>query len=331
MPLRCGIQADLDRFYLLTGFGTDDRAMSQDQWAYVHEEVLVQCDEALDGVADGIIEDSSICDFNETVLLCGVSSDSRCLTSTQVTAVYNVYTQLYDQEGTLLFPRLSPGTELDAAEDGTLTGSVQGTVHDWFAYAIWDDYNWDAANLSQVDYTKADEMDAYYGNVSSFSGDLSAFYARGSKLLMHHGMQDHTITGEQSMRYYIHVAQTMGLSNDDLDDFLRLFRISGAGHCVASNGAWMFGQSEAARNATDNVIWDMVDWVEKGEAPETLTGTKFFNDESADGIQFERAHCRFPYRTTYDGVGNPNVTTSWTCEYIEDWDACSVGNFPRLC
>lgn len=113
------------RFYLLTGFGTDDRAMSTEQWDYVHDEVLVQCDEALDGVADGIIEDSSICDFNATVLLCGVSTDSRCLTDVQVTAVDNVYSQLYDQEGNLIFPRLSPGTEADAAADGTLTGSVQ--------------------------------------------------------------------------------------------------------------------------------------------------------------------------------------------------------------
>lgn len=319
------------RFYLITGFGTDARSMSYDQWTFVHEQVLDQCDEALDGVADGIVEDSSICDFNSTVLLCSVSDDTRCLTQTQVTAVDNVYSQLYDQEGNLLYPRLSPGTELDAAGDGTLTGSVQATVHDWYAYAVWNNESWDAATLSQTDYTEADSLDEYHGYVSSFSGDLSAFKDAGAKLIMHHGMQDHVITGEQSMRYYIHVADTMGLDNTGMDDFLRFFRISGAGHCAVGDGAWMFGQSEATRAASDNIIWDLVDWVENDNAPDTLNGTKFVNDDPASGIEFERPHCRYPYRTTYDGAGDPNVTTSWTCKYIDDWQECGAGNFPRLC
>lgn len=319
------------RFYLITGFGTDDRSMSYDQWEFTHEQVLDQCDEALDGVADGIIEDSSICEFNATVLLCSVSDDTRCLSETQVTAVNNVFSQLYDQNGKLLYPRLSPGTELDGAADGTLTGSVQALVHDWYAYAVYNNASWDPATLSQTDYTEADSLDVYHGNVSTFSGDLSAFQASGGKLMMHHGMQDHVVTGEQSMRYYINVATTMGLDNDGMDDFLRLFRISGAGHCAVGNGAWMFGQSEATRAASDNIIWDLVDWVENDSPPETLNGTKFFNDDAAQGIEFVRPHCRYPYRTTYDGSGNPNVTTSWTCEYIDDWQECGAGNFPRLC
>ncbi|KAL1304978.1 hypothetical protein AAFC00_003883 [Neodothiora populina] len=319
------------RFYLITGFGTDDRAMSEDQWGFVHEHVLDQCDEVLDGVADGILEDSSICDFNATVLRCGVSSDTRCLTSTQVTAVRNVYSQLYDQQGTLLFPRLSPGTEVDAAADGTLTGSVQALTHDWFAYAVYNDKDWDPKTLGQADYTLSDNLDEVHGYVSTNSGDLSAFRAAGGKLIVHHGMQDHVITGEQSMRYYIHVAQTMGITHGQMDQFFRFFRISGAGHCAVGDGAWMFGQNGLARAASDNIINDLVNWVENGDAPDTLTGTKFVNDDSSQGIAFERPHCRFPYRTTYDGVGDPNITTSWTCEYISTWRHCGAGNFPRLC
>ena len=293
--------------------------------------MLNQCDGALDGVPDGVIEDSSICKFNATVLLCSEDSDPRCLTQTQVTTVNNAYSELYDQQGTLLFPRLSPGTELDAAYDGTLTGSVQGLAHDWFAYAIWGNASWDPKTLSQTDYSKADEQDAFHGYASSWNPDLSGFRAAGGKLLLHHGMQDHVVTGENSQRYYLRVAKTMGLDNTQLDEFFRFFRVSGAGHCQSGVGAWMFGQSAMTRNAPDSVIQSIVDWVEGAKAPETLTGTKFVENDSNQGVEFQRAHCRFPYRTTYDGVGNPNVTSSWSCVEIENWRECEAGKFPRLC
>lgn len=314
------------RFLLLTGTSTsDDRYLTYDQWSIVHNEVLNQCDEVLDGVADGILEDSTICDFNATTLL------SQGLTSTQVTTVNNVFSQLYDQSGLLIYPRLSPGAELQAASYGTLTGSIQSTSQDWFRYGVWNDSSWSAYNLNQTDYTHADDVDSLHGNISSSSADLSSFRDAGGKLLMYHGMADPVISGEQSQRYYVHVADTMSASHTDLDEFLRYFRVSGGSHCSAGGaGAWAFGQSGPARNASDSVIDRIVEWVEDGKAPETLNGTKWFDDEPEEGVAFERAHCRFPYRTTYVG-GNPNVTESWDCVYIEDWQSCGPGSLPRLC
>lgn len=320
------------RFVLFTGTDSSDaRFLTYDQWSIVHQEVLNQCDEALDGVADGIIEDSTICDFNASALLCSGGSTDNCLTSIQVTTIENVFTPLYDESGLLLFPRLSPGAELQSASFGTLTGAIQGTSQDWFRYAVWNDASWSPYSLSQTDFTEADELDDQHGNVSSFSGDLSGFRSAGAKLLMYHGMADPVITGEQSQRYYIHVADEMGLSNTDIDEFMRFFRISGGSHCSSGGaGAWAFGQSGPTKDAGDSVIDKIVAWVENGVAPDTLNGTKWFNDDPTQGIAFERAHCRFPYRTTYQS-GNPNVTTSWSCEYIDGWQECGPGSFPRLC
>ncbi|KAH0194490.1 putative ferulic acid Esterase/Feruloyl esterase precursor, partial [Aureobasidium melanogenum] len=59
------------RMYVLTGADeSDPKYLTYDDWVIVHNEVLKQCDEPLDGVADGIIEDSTICDFNATKLTC---------------------------------------------------------------------------------------------------------------------------------------------------------------------------------------------------------------------------------------------------------------------
>lgn len=320
------------RFLLLTGFGEDDRALSVDQWAFVNQEVLAQCDEPLDGVADGIIEDPTICDFNATVLSCSASTDPRCLTSTQVQTVNDVYSELYDQSGNLLYPSLSLGAELEASQQGLFTGSIIGNARNWIANAIWNNSDWDARTLSQTEYTKADETDILHGNVSAWNGDLSAFREKGGKLMMYHGMADPNIAGENSQRYYLHVASTMNASNDELDNFFRFYRISGNGHCSAGGaGAWEFGQLPAARNGRHNAIYDLMAWTENGTAPEFITGTKFINDDPEQGVAFERNHCRFPYRTTYDGQGNPNDTASWGCEFIDNWQECGPGALPRLC
>ncbi|KAG9523146.1 putative ferulic acid Esterase/Feruloyl esterase precursor, partial [Aureobasidium melanogenum] len=319
------------RMYVLTGADeSDPKYLTYDDWVIVHNEVLKQCDEPLDGVADGIIEDSTICDFNATKLTCVGNQTDNCLTFQQTSTVWNIFSQLYDPEGNLYYPRFSPGAELYSSTNGVLHG-VQGHVKDWFGAGVWNDSSWDPSTLSQTDYTKADETNVLHGNVSSFNSDLSAFHAAGKKLIMYHGLMDPAITPENSQRYYLNVARDMGLDHTGLDEFLRFFRISGMYHCTGGIGAWAFGQNGNAQNGTSNVVWDIVNWVEKGEAPDTMTGTKFINDDPSQGVQMERHHCRFPYRTTYKGTGDSNDPDNWSCEMIDDWQKCGVYNVPRLC
>lgn len=95
----------------------------------------------------------------------------------------------------------------------------------------------------------------------------------------------------------------MGLPSSELDDFYRFFRVSGTGellatatqsstlfrkseadlvigHCTGGAGAHMVGQRAAESAATDpqnNVLARIITWVEDGNAPETITGTKYVN------------------------------------------------------
>jgi len=105
-------------FLTLTGQNASDpRFLTLAQWTAVHAEVLNQCD-LLDGVADGILEDSSICNFNPETLLCSQfdkpTDISNCLTVTQSQTVRNVFSPLYGLNNTFLYPRLSPSAELAA-------------------------------------------------------------------------------------------------------------------------------------------------------------------------------------------------------------------------
>ncbi|KAK6442562.1 hypothetical protein LTR95_001185, partial [Oleoguttula sp. CCFEE 5521] len=154
------------------------------------------------------------------------------------------------------------------------------------------------------------------------------------KIMMYHGMADPLVSSSNSQRYYLKVAKTMGLSNTQIDPFLRYFRIAGMAHCgvggISGAGAWMFGQSGVASSAPNNIVTNLVNWVEKGQAPDTLQGTKFWYDTPAWGIQFQKNHCRFPYRTTYNG-GDSTKPSGWSCNLISDWQTCAVGAHPRLC
>lgn len=331
------LQAWSGRFVQLTGSPTADTFLTSADWITVQAAIFGQCDAALDGVDDGILEDPTICQFDSSVLACSNNATlSGCLTDVQVNTVNDVFSELYNTEGELLYPALQYGSQVDAFRLGQLSGGVQAISEDWYKFAVTGDPNFVAADMDQADYALADELDEFHGGVSAYDGDLSGFQAAGGKMIMYHGMADPLVSQGSSQRYYLKVASTMGLDNTGLDNFLRLFRISGMAHCgvggISGAGAWMFGQNGAASISPNSIIEDLQDWVEESVAPDTLTGTKFWYDTPSLGVQFTRSHCRFPYRTTYRGDGlDSTVASSWSCELIEDWQECGPGATPRLC
>lgn len=92
-------------------------------------------------------------------------------------------------------------------------------------------------------------------------------------------------------------------------------------HCLGGPGAYAFGQwgAQAAAGVAfepeGNILAAMVDWVENGNAPETILGTKFVDDDPTRGIALRRRHCRYPMRNTYVG-GNASEPESWECREV---------------
>jgi len=322
------------RFIQLTGQKGDETFLTKDQWVLVQTQIEAECDEALDGVADGIIEDPTICTFNSSALDCSANDDGNCLSAKQVETVNNVFSPLLVDDS-LRYPGLLPGSQVDAFTLGQLSGSEQGIARDFFR-AVHNDSSFNARKVDSEDYDLALSLDAQMGYPSSFNPDLASYRDAGGKLLLYHGLSDPLTSGANSQRYYLAVASALSASAEDLDSFFRYFRISGMAHCgvggIQGAGAWMFGQSKAASGAETNIVDRLVAWVEDGEAPDTLEGTKFVADKKANGVQFTRRHCRFPYRTTYSGEGESGDPDSWTCEFIENWQDCDGGDAGmRLC
>ncbi|KAG8166041.1 hypothetical protein KVR01_004593 [Diaporthe batatas] len=307
------------RFYPATGPVDSPDFITPTVWkTTIHQEVLRQCDLS-DGVSDGIIEDPMLCHFDPSTLLCGgTSNSSACLSSSQVEIVRNVFETYTWENGTLLYPRMNPGGEIMSA-DGLYNGQPWAVSQNWFRYAVYNNPNWDPAAYTLTDAHFA--ADANPGTIRTWPSSLSAFQDRGGRVIMFHGGQDNQITSFNSPRFYDHLAEGMGYTTDQMDEFIRFFRISGMFHCNSGPGAWVIGQQggSAAQGAFDresNVLAAVVDWVEKGMAPETMTGTKFVNDSAALGISFQRRHCRWPLRNIYLG-GDPKDPQSWECQKMD--------------
>lgn len=312
-------------FFPLIGSNTSTTFVASNTWkSAVHNEILRQCD-TIDGVADGIIEDPSLCHFDPDAMLCGsgLTNSSSCLTSAQVETVRKIFSPYDWTNGTLLYPAMNPGSEIIAA-DGLYSGTPWVLSQDWFRYAVHNDPNWNAATYNLTDAAIADQVNP--GNISTYPSTLASFQNRGGKIVMFHGQQDNQISSFNSPRFYEHVRSGMNYSLDQMDDFLRFFRISGMFHCSSGPGAWVVGQTGGASaqgpfDAKHNVLAALVDWVENGTAPETITGTKYVNDTASSGVDFQRSHCRWPMRNTYLGGGkDAKDPTSWQCKQISEAD-----------
>ncbi|KAJ7602966.1 hypothetical protein FB45DRAFT_773180, partial [Roridomyces roridus] len=91
----------------------------------------------------------------------------------------------------------------------------------------------------------------------------------------------------------------------------RLFLIPGMAHCIhgTPDAAWSFGQlalqPPLERNVTkSHALLALVDWVEGGQGPETITGT------TTDGSG-ERVHCRYPRESVWD-----KKEEKWGCSEV---------------
>jgi hypothetical protein len=104
-------------FFGKTGASTSPNFIPASAWqGFIHDAVLKQCD-TIDGAADGIIEDPTLCDFRPEELICSSGQNStKCLNEAQVEIVRSVLSPLYGSSGELVFPAMQPGSEVQAVQ-----------------------------------------------------------------------------------------------------------------------------------------------------------------------------------------------------------------------
>ena len=130
----------------------------------------------------------------------------------------------------------------------------------------------------------------------AISPDLSAFKARGGKLLMYHGWNDTAISAGNSINYYSSVLAKMGQKQDN---FVRLFMAPGMQHC--GNGP---GPNQV------NYMGALERWREGSTAPDQLIASHVANNR----VDMTRPLCPYPQVATYKGTGSTNDAANFVCK-----------------
>ena len=125
--------------------------------------------------------------------------------------------------------------------------------------------------------------------------DLSAFQARGGKILMAHGAHDALVSTRATAQYWNRIRNTMGAAK--VDSFARYYEIPGYGHAVSS-----------VFNASWDSLTTLENWVEKGTPPPSQVVS-----DTAGVPGRSRPLCDYPAWAKYQGAGDINAALSYTC------------------
>lgn len=273
---------------------------------------LAACDPQ-DGLVDGVIDSPDKCKFDPQVLTCKGADGPDCLTPGQVKALAKIYAGPVDSKGQQLFPGYPPGHEEDYA--AFITGD--GDQHRSSTWRLADGFMRYFAFGPTYDSMKAFNFDTSPAALKPFAADqdadktdLSAFKARGGKLIMYVGWADHSIPPLRAVRYYNDVRAQTG------SDFARLFMVPGLHHCTNGPGPWNFGargQRALHDDADHDVVRALDQWVELGTAPARLIAAKFTNDDPKRGVARTRPLCPYPQVARYSGSGSIDDAANFAC------------------
>jgi len=274
-----------------------------------------RCDDD-DGVPDGVISDPPSCDFDpaEHLRQCeGISTDSNCFTSEQISALQSVYGGVRNSNGDILFP----GQPLGAEAVGDMppwmrTDGPESAWNDWLLVAEGETPRYLDFAISFLRYTAFDIDDPEYdwttfdfdtdparmSNASAIvdadDPDLRPFRASGAKMIHYHHWADTAVPASNSIDYFEQVQEVTGGS----DDFYKFYLVPGGFHGSPGVGA-------------TEVPWlDLiVDWVENGNEPGELVARRISHGETV----FTRKLCPYPLLAAYDGSGDSRTSESYEC------------------
>jgi hypothetical protein len=291
--------------------------------------VLKQCIGQIKSPAtDTFLTEPRLCHFNAAALQCPGNVDGpNCLTTDQVAAMDVYYEGSVNPSNSVVInPGNARGSEtssVNALGFALNESSNEPTFDSLFKWVFGLTWQWQTfdfnQNVAQVDYVLA-------GDLNATSTDLTSFNKRGGKLILYHGWADPLIPAIDTVDYFNDVTKTMFGSVSDqtmaqTQNFARLYMAPGVWHCGGSAGAGpgpssfggMIQQPAPTFDPQHDLLSALTQWVEKGTAPGSVIATKYNNDTPSLGIQMQRPLCVFPQTAQYDGTGDANLPTSFTC------------------
>ncbi len=262
---------------------------------------VAACD-ADDGVVDGVLNEPRQCQYNPvqdaslTTATC-TAGDDTCLTPAEATAIHKIWEGARNRNGKLLWFGLERGTAL-----GGLAGNNPFFISvAQPRYWVYFDPDWDWTTLSYDNYEAFFKKTMQMVNpmMGSENPDLTAFRNTGGKVLTWHGLADPLIMPAGTAAYYEAVTNAMGGGYQQTQQFFRHFEAPGVGHCGGGVGP-----------QPQDLFQTVVDWVEQGDAPQTLLASK----DLGNGATQTRPLCPYPSKAEYVGSGSTDDAANFVCK-----------------
>jgi feruloyl esterase len=264
--------------------------------------VVNACD-TLDGVKDGVIADPTKCPFDPAELQCKGITQEGCLTAAQVQTAKEIYAgPMNPRTGESLYPGLPRGSEfgwdgLDRVPGATATPPYAPI----FQWVFGPDWNWRQFDFDHQDTAFTQKL---AGVVNATSPDIDTFRAHGHKLLIYHGWADWLVAPGESIDYYnaVLARAKADLAGQAIDQSVRLFMVPGMAHCSGGPGATHF-----------DALGAMVDWVERGVAPDKIIASTLLPTDNSGAVNTQRPLCPYPRTAQYQGSGSTNDASNFVC------------------
>lgn len=257
------------------------QAITDSDRKLIMDALMKKCD-AKDGVADGMISDPLGCDFDPAVLTCKDGQSESCLSPEKVAAVKKIMGGPKTSNGIQVYPGLLYDTGL------TASGPIRGVLFP--GQGIFGP----ATTAMEVDVEKEALSDSQ-PLVDSLSTNLTTFSTHRGKLIFYHGDSDPWFSPLDTFDYYKDMVAVNG-GPETVSQWSQFYFIPGMSHC---------GGGRALDNF--DLLGAMVDWVEKGTAPQSVIATgKSFPGRS-------RPLCAYPKHAQYKGQGDTQDANSFEC------------------
>lgn len=276
-------------------------AFSDSQLKSVSDAVLKQCD-ALDGLADGMINDFKACKFDPASLQCGTGNNKdpqQCLSSAQVGALKDITGGARNSRGESLYGSTPydtgialpawRGMHLGTGDNPPANASLGRDTLRLFAMTpqkpdldpLTFDFDRDVATTSET------------AALNDANGTLhSSFTAHGGKMIVYHGLSDQAMWTGALTQWY---DKLLPRDAKGPQAWARLYLIAGMTHCAGGQSTDEF-----------DMLTAIMEWVEKDKAPDRIKAT----GKAFPGVS--RPLCPYPQVARYDS-GDVKDEKSFTC------------------
>ncbi len=294
---------------------------------------IVEVCDGLDGIRDGLTSNLAACQkaFDFSMLKCAPGRTEGCLPEVKVSALQAIFSGPRNSRGEALYS--------DWPVDGGVgtgnwrTWKVESPIAPWNNYPIIAtmgaaslamifatpptkvegdndhlndflakfDFDRDAPKIFAKDAAFPESAMEFMAPPDAASPMLSGLKSANHKMILFHGQADPVFSLNDTIHWYEKLDANSG---GKAADFARLFTIPGVTHCGGGVGLDRFDALAA-----------LVDWVEKGKAPEQIVATVSPGNKeipSAWSATRSRPLCPWPRYAKYQG-GDVESAASFAC------------------